>query len=115
MPLLEAQYAGLPIVAPNAAIFREVLGQSGIFIDPSDPKAAAATIAGLLANGAWRSRYVTLGADNLTRWNALTRADRDAGLGFFKGLELGLEHFTSRLRLRGQVRNVSCFWHGWCF
>jgi glycosyltransferase involved in cell wall biosynthesis len=78
LPLLEAQYAGLPIVAPNAAIFREVLGQSGIFIDPADPKAAAATIAGLLADSPWRSRYVALAAKNLARWNELARADRDA-------------------------------------
>jgi hypothetical protein len=55
-----------------------VLGQSGIFIDPADPKAAAATIAGLLADSPWRSRYVALGAKNLARWNALARADRDA-------------------------------------
>lgn len=78
LPLLEAQYAGLPIVAPDAAIFREVLDDSGIFIDPSAPKAAAARIAGLLADPAWRSRYVALDARNLARWNALARADRDA-------------------------------------
>ncbi|WP_024514452.1 glycosyltransferase [Bradyrhizobium sp. Tv2a-2] len=78
LPLLEAQYAGLPIVAPDAAIFREVLGQSGIFVDPSEPKTAATTITGMLADGAWRSRYVALGTENLARWNALARADRDA-------------------------------------
>jgi glycosyltransferase involved in cell wall biosynthesis len=78
LPLLEAQYAGLPIVAPDAAIFREVLDQSGILIDPSEPKAAAAKIAGLLEDSNWRSRYAALDAQNLARWNALARADRDA-------------------------------------
>ena len=78
LPLLEAQYAGLPIVAPDAAIFREVLGASGIFIDPSNPKAAAARIAGLLTDDAWRSRYAALDAQNLARWNGLAHADRDA-------------------------------------
>jgi glycosyltransferase involved in cell wall biosynthesis len=77
LPLLEAQYAGLPIVAPDAAIFREVLDHSGIFIDPDDPTAAAARIAGLLSNRHWRSRYAALGAQNLKRWNTLANADRD--------------------------------------
>jgi glycosyltransferase involved in cell wall biosynthesis len=86
LPLLEAQYAGLPIVAPDARIFREVLGRSGIFLDPSSPKAAAATIAGLLADGAWRSRYVALDAQNLARWNALARADRDAVVALIAAL-----------------------------
>src|SRR5712664_2080506 len=37
LPLLEAQYGGLPIVAPDAAIFHEVLDASGIFVDPAEP------------------------------------------------------------------------------
>jgi glycosyltransferase involved in cell wall biosynthesis len=78
LPLLEAQYAGLPIVAPDAAIFHEVLETSGVFINPADPAAAAAMIAGLLRDRGWRSRYVALGAQNIERWNALARADRDA-------------------------------------
>jgi glycosyltransferase involved in cell wall biosynthesis len=78
LPLLEAQYAGLPIAAPDVAIFREVLDGSGVFIDPDDPMAAAARIAGLLSDRHWRSRYVALGARNLKRWNALASADHDA-------------------------------------
>jgi glycosyltransferase involved in cell wall biosynthesis len=78
LPLLEAQYAGLPIVAPDATIFREVLESSGIFIDPADPAAAAARIVGLLAERGWRSRYVALDARNIARWNALAGTDRDA-------------------------------------
>ena len=78
LPLLEAQYAGLPIVAPDAAIFREVLEASGVFIDPADPAAAAARIVGLLGERGWRSRYVALDAQNIERWNALASSDRDA-------------------------------------
>jgi glycosyltransferase involved in cell wall biosynthesis len=77
LPLLEAQYSGLPIIAPNATIFQEVLGVSGIFIDPADPVSAAAKIAAALSNQ-WRSHYVVLAAQNLRRWNALASADRDA-------------------------------------
>jgi glycosyltransferase involved in cell wall biosynthesis len=78
LPLLEAQYAGLPIVAPDATIFREVLESSGVFIDPANPEAAAARIAGLFGERGWRSRYVALDAQNIERWNALASADRDA-------------------------------------
>ena len=78
LPLLEAQYAGLPIVAPDAAVFREVLGSSGVFIDPADPASTADRITGLVAEHGWRSRYVTLDINNIERWNALARADHDA-------------------------------------
>ena len=33
LPLLEAQFAGLPIVAPDKPVFREVLAGSGTFIE----------------------------------------------------------------------------------
>ncbi|HLZ01624.1 MAG TPA: glycosyltransferase [Bradyrhizobium sp.] len=77
LPLLEAQYAGLPIAAPDAAIFREVLDGSGIFIDPGEPDAAAARIAAMLSEPDWRARYVELAARNLARWNALATSDRN--------------------------------------
>src|SRR6202030_3940757 len=75
LPLLEAQYGGLPVIAPDAAIFHEVLDGSGIFIDPANPAAAAAKIAAILSDYQWRSRYVELAARNLKRWNALAGAD----------------------------------------
>jgi len=77
LPLLEAQYAGLPIIAPDAAIFREVLGESGIHIDTADPSCAAARITAALANDDWRARYVALAVRNLARWNDLARGDRE--------------------------------------
>jgi glycosyltransferase involved in cell wall biosynthesis len=78
LPLLEAQYAGIPVVAPDAAVFREVLGGSGIFIDPADIASAASRIAGALSEPGWRSSYAALGTQNLARWNALTIADRSS-------------------------------------
>jgi glycosyltransferase involved in cell wall biosynthesis len=76
LPLLEAQYAGLPVIAPDDAIFREVLGTSGIFIDRSDcAKAAAAIAAALLPQDA-AARYQALNAQNLQRWNRLAEDDR---------------------------------------
>jgi glycosyltransferase involved in cell wall biosynthesis len=86
LPLLEAQYAGLPIVAPDAAIFREVLGESGIHIDTADPSCAAARIAAALSNEGWRARYVAQAARNLARWNDLARSDREAVIGLIARL-----------------------------
>jgi glycosyltransferase involved in cell wall biosynthesis len=86
LPLLEAQYGGLPIVAPDASVFHEVLGISGIFIDPADPSAAAARIAATLSRHQWRSHYVALAAQNLRRWNALANADRDKVIGLIAAL-----------------------------
>jgi glycosyltransferase involved in cell wall biosynthesis len=76
LPLLEAQYAGLPIVAPDQPVFREVLDRSGIFIDPNNPRAAAYTIAALVAIAGWRQAYADLAAANLRRWNDLAASDR---------------------------------------
>lgn len=78
LPLLEAQYAGLPTVAPDAAIFREVLDQSGIFVDPADPESVASRIADAITAPGWRTSHAVLGAQNLTRWNALAATDHDA-------------------------------------
>ncbi|WP_424629922.1 glycosyltransferase [Bradyrhizobium sp. SYSU BS000235] len=76
LPLLEAQYAGLPVVAPDDSIFREVLGDSGIFIDPTDPARAAAEICHAIGASDWRRSHIERGEHNLSRWNSLAAADR---------------------------------------
>jgi glycosyltransferase involved in cell wall biosynthesis len=76
LPLLEAQYAGLPIIAPDDAVFREVLGESGVFIDRADAAAAAGTIAATLRQDGRTDRFRELNARNLARWNALAEDDR---------------------------------------
>jgi glycosyltransferase involved in cell wall biosynthesis len=86
LPLLEAQYAGLSVVAPDAAIFREVLDVSGIFIDTAEPKAAAARIAALLSEPGWRARHIDLATRNLARWNAFAAADRNNVLALIAAL-----------------------------
>lgn len=76
LPLLEIQHGGLPVVAPDAPVFREVLGDSGLLIDPGDPEAAAADLAawartGRLGQAAARSRA------NVARWNGLAARDAE--------------------------------------
>jgi glycosyltransferase involved in cell wall biosynthesis len=75
LPLLEAQYAGLPIIAPDDAVFREVLGGSGVFIDRSDAVAAVRTITGMIQQEDSAARFRVLNAQNLARWNALAEGD----------------------------------------
>jgi glycosyltransferase involved in cell wall biosynthesis len=76
LPLLEAQYGGLPVIAPQQPVFREVLGGSGIFIDPADPRAAAGTIAAALTQEHWRAAFIGQASTNLRRWNELAASDR---------------------------------------
>jgi glycosyltransferase involved in cell wall biosynthesis len=77
LPQLEAQFAGLPVIAPDQPVFREVLATSGIFIDPSNPGLAAAMIERHFATREWRKIFIHLAAENLQRWNAAATADRE--------------------------------------
>ncbi|HZP76068.1 MAG TPA: glycosyltransferase [Pseudolabrys sp.] len=86
LPLLEAQFGGLPIIAPDQAIFREVLDRSGLFADPAQPAAAAATIAGALNRPGWRAAHRHGAERNLGRWNALAAADREAVIALIREL-----------------------------
>ena len=81
LPLLEAQYAGLPVVAPDRPVFREVLGRSGLLIEPNDAMGAAEKIAALVAEKGWRARHAQSAAANLERWNAAAAGDRAEVVG----------------------------------
>ncbi|MBV1706019.1 MAG: glycosyltransferase [Hyphomicrobiales bacterium] len=76
LPLLEAQYAGLQVIAPDKPVFREVLATSGLFIDPAASDIAAAAIArGLAAPPAERAAAASA---NLQRWSHQAAADSAA-------------------------------------
>jgi glycosyltransferase involved in cell wall biosynthesis len=85
LPLLEAQYAGLPVVAPDQPVFREVLGASGAFIDPSNPQTAANLIAGIFSAPNWREAHAAAALANVSRWNALAASDLDVAKQVFAG------------------------------
>lgn len=78
LPLLEAQYAGLAVIAPEKPVFREVLGSSGVFLDPADAGASARKIAALVQQPDWRAQYAALGAANIERWLGLAAGDHAA-------------------------------------
>ncbi|WP_375463398.1 glycosyltransferase [uncultured Methylobacterium sp.] len=75
LPLLEIQHGGLPVVAPQGAVFREVLGESGLLIRPDDPARAAADVADWLRSGRYGASAAAA-RGNVARWNGL--AERDA-------------------------------------
>lgn len=82
LPLLEVQYGGLPTVAPDQDVFREVLGDSGIYIDPNSPDRAARTILKACATNDWRLRQAAAAFANLQRWNKLAVEDQRKTLIF---------------------------------
>ena len=86
LPLLEAQYSGIPVVAPDAAVFREVVGSSGLFIDPKSPACAAEQIAGAISDACWRRRYATASTANVAGWNTVAENDRAAVVAFLSRL-----------------------------
>lgn len=75
LPLLEVQFAGLPVVAPDAPVFREVLGASGTFIDAADAAGAAQRIARIMTAPDWRRATATAALANVTAWNEAAGAD----------------------------------------
>lgn len=101
LPLLEAQFAGLPVVAPAAPVFHEVLGGSGIFIDPAAPGAAASTIRALTALPGWRAAAAEAALANVARWNSEAREDAARASMMFapKGIVA-----NRRIRRHGLVR-----------
>ncbi len=87
LPLLEAQFAGMQVVAPDRPVFREVLGASGVFIDPGAPAKAAGTIAASMRREDWRDEAAIRAASNIERWNKEAVADRAEVVTFLADLE----------------------------
>lgn len=76
LPLLEVQFAGVPVIAPDQPVFREVLGASGFFIDPTDAGTVARRLCAFFddAQGIAAARSAAL--DNIRRWNGKAAADK---------------------------------------
>lgn len=76
LPLIEIQHGGLPVVAPEGAVFREVLGESALLIRPEDPvRAAADLVAWMRAGG--HAAAADLSRRNVARWNGLAARDAE--------------------------------------
>lgn len=75
LTLLEAQHGGLDVVATDMPVYREVLGGSGLLIDPADPAKAAAAILARLAEDGAPERAAQQARANVERWNGLAERD----------------------------------------
>lgn len=89
LPLLEAQYAGLAVIAPDRAVFKEVLGASGTYIDPDRPGEAAARIAALFGTPDWRRAAAAAASRNLDRWLHLAAMDHGEVIELIARLSVG--------------------------
>ncbi len=84
LPLLEMQFAGLLVVAPDKPVFREVLGTSGLLVDMAEPESAARAVAGRLSETSWRERARAQASANILRWNRQAGQDRDGVIAFLE-------------------------------
>ncbi len=76
LPPVEAMACGTPILSSTAGSLPEVVGEAGLYFDPTDVPAIARTISHLLANPTGRDRLARLALDRARRftWAAAARS-----------------------------------------
>ena len=76
LPPVEAMACGTPILSSNAGSLPEVVGEAGMFFDPTDIQAMADAIRSILANPAERDRLarVALARSRNFTWEASARS-----------------------------------------
>ncbi|MCJ2012925.1 glycosyltransferase [Methylobacterium sp. J-076] len=84
LPLLEVQHGGLPVIAPDAPVFREVLGRSGLLIHPDATDASARRIGAWVASEEFGAA-LHAARDNVGRWNGLAATDAGRLLALLDG------------------------------
>lgn len=102
LPLLEVQHGGLPVVAPDDAVFREVLGSSGLLIPPEAPDAAAQALITWLS-GDGLGRAVEASRANVARWNAAAAEDGARFRRFLAGYATAYDAADSVVAAHGVV------------
>lgn len=91
LPLLEAQYAGLAMIAPDKPVFLEVLGTSGRYFSAGSAEDAVAMIVQLLERADWRRETAKAAVANVGRWNETATGDRRLAEKIFCGTSPGLK------------------------
>jgi glycosyltransferase involved in cell wall biosynthesis len=87
LPMIEAQAAGLPIVAADTPVNREVCGDAACFFPPGDAEACAAAVAALLEDSSGRTRMSATGRLRAAQhtWEAHAAALLNAATGAVRG------------------------------
>lgn len=68
LPVLEAQNAGVPVIASNTSCLPEVLGQSAVFVDPKNSMEIATALEKVLGDEALRQNLIQAGLENVKRF-----------------------------------------------
>lgn len=68
LPALEALSCGTPVVVANRASLPEVVGETGLLVNPDDPEAIAQALARVMTDGALRARLRELGPAQAARF-----------------------------------------------
>ena len=76
LPLVEALAAGVPVLASDIAVFREVAGDAAIFLPVDDAAAWKRALAGLAADPALRDRLAARGRERARAFDWTTAAAR---------------------------------------
>lgn len=74
-PPIEAQAAGTPVVASSRGSLAEVLGDSALFADPTNPESVAVQVESLFNNRGLRERMAAKGSANARRFRWEKTAD----------------------------------------
>lgn len=69
MPLLEAMAHGVPVLASDITVFKEVCEASALYCDPHDPEDIATNLTKLLVDQALQDKLCKLGYKNLLRFS----------------------------------------------
>ena len=76
LPLLEMQYSGLPVIAVDIPVFKEVLNGSGLLIPQGDVAGAADAIVDYFTNVYDETTCPARALENIEHWNRVAEADR---------------------------------------
>jgi glycosyltransferase involved in cell wall biosynthesis len=68
IPAVEAMAAGVPVLAANRGALPEAVGDAGVLVDPTDPRALGAALEAILDSAARRAGMREAGVRQATRF-----------------------------------------------
>ncbi len=69
LPVLEAQMAGVPVIASDTSCLPEIAGQGAIFVDPGNPAEIAGAMEKVLNSEELRQSIIQAGRENVRRFS----------------------------------------------
>lgn len=69
LPALEAQAAGVPVIASNTSCLPEIAGQGAVFIDPKNSEEIASALEKILSDKPLRQNLIQAGLENVKKFS----------------------------------------------